>query len=66
MVVALGILLIAFGLTLLWAIWQAHKGFWQTPRSESPYRPRPPGGRRHRESGLHEECHRDPGRNEEG
>jgi len=39
MAVVLGILLIVFGVTLLWAIWQAHKGFWQQPRSERRHQP---------------------------
>jgi uncharacterized iron-regulated membrane protein len=29
-----GIVLIVVGFTLLWAIWQAHKGFWQSPRDD--------------------------------
>jgi hypothetical protein len=33
MAVVVGIALIVFGATGLWAVWQAHKGFWQQPRS---------------------------------
>jgi hypothetical protein len=39
MAVVVGVALIVFGVTLLWAIWTAHKGFWQKPRSDRRHDP---------------------------